>query len=319
MNGIGDTMNLNKLVKPQDDALLSRATILSGPNSPVKQPYPDGKHFTLRDIIELIKHTPMLVRMAGSLVATIRMIEGSTEHQNKIVTPQDMADLRLLCTKLGIDSIGWLRLRPDRIYEGKGVPYPVALILTMNMNKVSFRNAPSMEAQLEVMRVYGETGRAANTITSFLHSRCYNAAPNHPMGGSIDYACAGVEAGLGGMGRHGMLITPEGGACHRSSVVYTDIENLGDFFPAGPDHSWIHDFCISCGACIHACPTQAIRQEPLPDGRCNARSVDYDRCCEGFRSYGCGVCIRVCPFTTAGYDTIKGRYEKIRNRKIQDS
>lgn len=88
-----------------------------------------------------------------------------------------------------------------------------------------FETAPSMEAQIEVMRVYGETGKAVNKISKYLRENGYNAVSNHSMGGSIDYCKAGMIAGLGYIGRHGMLMTPQNGSCHRSAIVYSDIEN----------------------------------------------------------------------------------------------
>lgn len=41
--------------------------------------------------------------------------------------------------------------------------------------------------------------------------------------------------------------------------------------------------CVGCGACIKACPQQAIRM--LPGWHCQ---VDPDRCT------GCGTCVRLC-------------------------
>ncbi|MFA9392137.1 MAG: 4Fe-4S binding protein [Prolixibacteraceae bacterium] len=52
---------------------------------------------------------------------------------------------------------------------------------------------------------------------------------------------------------------------------------------------WIAEFCSTCGMCIKNCPTKAILENPIIDKFGNVTSIDYDKCCEGFSQYGCGV------------------------------
>lgn len=255
----------------------------------------------------------------SSLNRSIRLIKETVDSDKDHISTEDYNELESLFNDLGVDSYGFLEVDEQSVFSGQGIPYHYAIVITINMDKVAFKCTPSMEAQLEVMKIYGDTGWAVNGIAEFLRDKGYNAAPNHSMGGNIDYCKAGMNAGLGYIGRHGMLITPENGPCHRSAVIYTDIQNLHEHFPRQEDHSWIAEYCSTCGKCIRKCPTQAILEEASIDQYGNVTSIDYDLCCKGFNEYGCGICISECPFTTQGYDKIHTRYQLKKQNKQKQS
>lgn len=308
-------MDLNDIVKPQDISLINIATIFPNEKSVNKQPYAGGKSFSGKDIIKLLPNMGKLIILIRSLNKSIKLIKTNHAKTKSKISESNFKDLQKLISSLGIASFGFFEIEPDQVFKNKGVPYKFALVITINMDNKIFEGAPSMEAQIEVMRVYGETGKAVNKISEYLRKNGYNAVPNHSMGGSIDYCKAGMIAGLGYIGRHGMLMTPENGSCHRSAIVYTDIENLADFIKAKKEHSWIADFCSTCGKCIKKCPTNAILEKPKIDAFGNVTSIDYDKCCEGFKRYGCGICIKVCPFTRIGYEKVYNNYVIKKNEK----
>jgi ferredoxin len=301
-------MNLNDLTRPHDIHLAENAVLFSNKKSISKRSYPDGKHFSPGDIVKLFGKFGYMLKSMGSLQSNLRLIKRKTNFSRNSITSENWKKLEIRMRQLGVDSYGWLRLDEEDVYQGKGIPYTHALIITINMDAKIFKTVPSMDGQLEVMRVYGETGEAVNQISRLLRKLHYNAVPNHSMGGAIDYAKAGVKAGIGAMGRHGMLITPEAGACHRSAIVYTDIKNLGDYIPPQEDHSWVSEFCAHCGKCIRSCPTGAIYENPEEDEYGNVSAVEYEKCSAGFAEYGCGICIRACPFTSVGYEKLKAAH-----------
>jgi epoxyqueuosine reductase QueG len=179
------------------------------------------------------------------------------------------------------------------------------------MNADAFKKAPDMECQIEVAGIYSKTGDIANQAASYLQSRGFGASPNHSMGGQLDYSMAAEWAGIAVTGRHSMAITRKNGPCHRISVVYTDIENLSEYIKQdNRDLHWIKDFCRKCGKCIRKCPTEAIYDEPVLQDGTHPTRIDYDRCCRGFIHYGCGICIRDCPFTIAGYEKVRLSFQK---------
>ncbi|TLG80752.1 tRNA epoxyqueuosine(34) reductase QueG [Vagococcus zengguangii] len=119
--------------------------------------------------------------------------------------------------------------------------------------------------------------------------------PMVDTGELIDVAVA-QRAGLGFIGKNGLLITEEFGSYVYLGEIITNI-------PFEPDTP-IDNQCGECTKCIDACPTGAL----LGDGRMNAQlCLSYQTQTRGmmpeeFRSkirtviYGCDICQQVCPF-----------------------
>ncbi|MDH8679342.1 4Fe-4S binding protein [Fusibacter bizertensis] len=68
------------------------------------------------------------------------------------------------------------------------------------------------------------------------------------------------------------------------------------------DMQWVKSFCQKCGKCIRKCPTNAILQEPVMIDGHNPTRINYESCAEGFTKYGCGICIKECPFSLGNYE-----------------
>jgi epoxyqueuosine reductase len=111
-----------------------------------------------------------------------------------------------------------------------------------------------------------------------------------------------ARAGLGYVGRHALLITPE----HGSWVVLAAfiIDREVDAYAVGPTA----DRCAACKLCVNACPTDAIVADQTVDA---ARCLSYQTIenvgpvPEAFRLaladtvFGCDVCQAVCPHNAA--------------------
>lgn len=111
----------------------------------------------------------------------------------------------------------------------------------------------------------------------------------------VDVAVA-ARAGLGFIGRNGLLISKEYGSYLYLGEIVTDIVFEEDS-PVDYD-------CGDCYRCIDACPTQAL----LGDGRLNAQvCLSYQTQTKGYMPekyrpkigrviYGCDICQVVCPY-----------------------
>lgn len=140
-------------------------------------------------------------------------------------------------------------------------------------------------------------------LMDFIRDACENDPdirfkPMVDTGELIDVAVA-QRAGLGFIGKNGLLITEEFGSYVYLGEVITNI-------PFTPDTP-IANQCGSCTKCIDLCPTEAL----LGDGRMNGQKcLSYQTQTKGMMPteyrpkirtiiYGCDICQQVCPFNKA--------------------
>lgn len=96
-------------------------------------------------------------------------------------------------------------------------------------------------------------------MATFIRNLGYEARAH--IDGNYEVVCPLVarDAGLGELGRMGLLMTPRLGPRVRISVVTTNLPLVTDE-PLN-DYS-VTDFCTICKKCADACPSQAISFAP---------------------------------------------------------
>ena len=123
-----------------------------------------------------------------------------------------------------------------------------------------------------------------------------------------------VDAGLGEMGRNGILITDKYGPRVRLCKVFTDLPLVHD----KPVDLGVQAFCEVCGKCATHCPSQALKHGERTAEHNNISNnvnllkwqVDAEHCIQWWtknRSH-CTNCIRICPFNKK--DTLFHRFVK---------
>jgi epoxyqueuosine reductase len=140
----------------------------------------------------------------------------------------------------------------DFPFEPKTV---IVMLAPMDFDCIA--TAPAWTADGTAADGYTQMGVKATQMAKFLKGLGYHAVgAGNDLGSSVPYA---IMAGLGEGGRNGALLAPGVGPRVRIMKVYTDF----DFVEYDRPHSWgMTEFCLSCGKCAEACPSNAI---PLPD------------------------------------------------------
>ncbi len=101
----------------------------------------------------------------------------------------------------------------------------------------------------------------------------------------LSFKHSAAAAGLGTIGRHSLLVTPEFGPRVRLACLLTEAE-------LRPTHRVQEKLCDGCDECIAACPARALS---VPEGDEPYSINKY--ACSVFRGAAgpCSECMRVCP------------------------
>jgi NAD-dependent dihydropyrimidine dehydrogenase PreA subunit len=248
--------------------------------------------------------------MMGSFKGLRRAVTGLRDNPhagNTEIDEATLAELEEYAHELGATDIGYTRIDPDRIFKGHTLPFGNAIVISMEMDYDLISQAPSIPTYQEIHRTYCQLGVIVNSIAEFLRERGFDAYAGPAIGSEGNFVPLGRDAGMGEVGKHGLLITEKNGPRVRLAAVYTDIENLP--FAAENPHEWVRDYCDICNACVRACPVDAIFEEPAEAPEGGPVFIDHVACAMPFSNdHGCTVCIKVCPFMH------KGRYETLRER-----
>ncbi len=208
--------------------------------------------------------------------------------------------------KLGAIDLGFTTLKSYHIYsvKGRGEKYgnsiinnhKYAIAFTVEMDKFNVDTAPDAPEVFESAQQYLRAGTVAVQIAKFIRELGYSAKAH--IDGNYDLICPLVarDAGLGEIGRMGLLMTPKLGPRVRIAVITTDIPLVTGIRKI--DHSLLH-FCKICKKCAESCPGKAIPFENRQniDGT-HRWKINSESCYTYWCTVGtdCGKCIKVCPY-----------------------
>ncbi len=225
--------------------------------------------------------------------------------------PQPAAATRFLkawTLKLGAHSVGITEVRDYHLYThvGRGPDYgrpvemdhPFALALTVEMDREMVDRAPRSPTVMESAHQYLRAGVLAVQLADLIRRLGYRARAH--VDGCYRVICPLVarDAGLGEIGRMGLLMTPRLGPRVRIAVVTTDLPLVPDRPARDPTTL---DFCLRCRKCADACPSRALPLgAPRPDAAGALRwQIDAEACFTLWAKLGtdCARCMAVCPYS----------------------
>lgn len=193
--------------------------------------------------------------------------------------------------------------RPQETDEAFIIPKSVnrAIVMAVAMDTKMIETSPEVAASTAVAMGYSRMGITAVSLAEFIRSLGYIAIPC--MNDTAMSVPLAIDAGLGEVGRHGLLITPEFGSNIRLCKVLTNMPLMVD----KPINMGITEFCHQCMLCAVHCPADAISKgKPTFKGVCQNNNpgvkkwhVNSSDCLRFWQQNGadCVNCIAVCPFT----------------------
>jgi ferredoxin len=169
-----------------------------------------------------------------------------------------------------------------------------AIAFTVEMDHATMRTAPAAPVVAESARQYVESAKIALQLATLIRSLGYPARAHIDGNYRIIAPLVARDAGLGEIGRMGILMTPRLGPRVRLGVVTTNLPLITD--RPGDDRS-VLDFCTICKKCAENCPTHSIPfgdREPIDGGQ--RWAIDPDSCFRFWNAIGtdCGRCMTVC-------------------------
>ncbi len=159
------------------------------------------------------------------------------------------------------------------------------------------QNSPGRLASAAVGNGYSRMAVTSSTLADFIRALGYRALPaGNGVGLSIPMS---VDAGLGEIGRMGLLVTPKYGPRVRLAKVITDMPLV----PNDPISFGVTEFCDVCMLCADECPSESITNGPRTwEGGSVSNNpgvlkwyVEPEGCYD-FNGFSCSNCKRCCPF-----------------------
>ncbi len=201
------------------------------------------------------------------------------------------------------DLVGVTRLDPNWIFEGYDAPaHPYVIVFAVAMDHAELSQAPASaehpNGATVVAHEYNRGARVSAFTTQWIREQGFEATPHQgPWAGSLSILPAALACGFGELGKHGSIINRRFGSSLRLAAITTDMPLV----PDAPDAFGADDFCANCQVCTDACPPDAIfRAKQTVRGE-TKWYVDFDKCIPYFNeTFGCGICIAVCPWSTPG-------------------
>lgn len=235
-------------------------------------------------------------------------VQGSPEHNAR--------SIKRAAAFLGADLTGICYAHPNLIYshemdllnnEHKPLELPEgcdnAVVMAVAMDYELTRFSPDSISGAATGLGYSMQAVVANLVAAFIRGLGYRAVPSgNDTGPTIPLA---IAAGLGELGRMGLLITKKYGPRVRLCKVFTDMPLAYD----QPADFGVEAFCKTCKKCAKHCPSRAISfDDPTTEGPSISNHhgvrkwyINPERCFTFWVKnwMDCNNCVMSCPFNKA--------------------
>lgn len=238
-------------------------------------------------------------------------VDGQPSPQKITINPERASlKLKAFARHIGADLVGIGPLNKAWTYKHVGrsyspgmiigtpidLPHQHAIVVAIGLNLDMVKAAPQMPIHFETMRAYLRLASIVTILAKYIRALGYSARAHDLFNYQVILPPIAVDAGIGQLARHGIIITEEYGSAIKIAAVTTDIPLLND----KPVDLGIDEFCGECGICAEYCPVQAIPKGQKIVVRGVPKWKINDIACYSYgRRVGtfCGICVSVCPWT----------------------
>jgi len=237
----------------------------------------------------------------------LRIVKGQKKEAIKADPDRSSRFIKKWLQRTGAHQVGFTPLMDYHLYSHKGRGksfgkaikkiHSHAIAITVEMDHQMMQSAPKGSSVMESSEQYLRSGILALKLAAWIRELGYDATAH--IDGHYEVICplVAVDAGLGTIGRMGLLMTPALGPRVRISAVTTNMPLAVN----GPesDRTTLH-FCHHCRKCARVCPAAAIPEGPRVslDGVLRWQ-INSEKCYHFWTTSGtdCGRCISVCPYS----------------------
>jgi epoxyqueuosine reductase QueG len=218
-----------------------------------------------------------------------------------------MEELKELLLSEGANLIGFADL--NGITINKEMPFGISVAVKLSPELIkSIHNDPNIQYYEEYHRINNLLDKIIIKGTEYLIKNGYKALAQttttiiqtNDYKTDLPHKTVATRAGLGWIGKCGLLVTNEYGSGIRISSFITDAKLE---FGTPIEKS----FCGNCMRCVENCPGKAISGKLWDVKKERSELIDVDRCRGTARKLAmekvrkeitlCGKCFEVCPYT----------------------
>jgi ferredoxin len=269
----------------------------------------------LPDILtpEHMKKDPILFSLTAAeddyLKQHLKLVNGDVNPDKTELSPFDNTRIIKNVVKyLGGDICGVCELDQHYVYShvGRGpepygaeinLEHKYAVVFAIEMDFDMIATSPKPPVIVETEKKYVEVAKISVIVADHIRRLGYDARA-HIAGSNYQAILPplGWLAGLGEIGRIGILITEKFGPRVRLGLITTDL-------PLTPDAArsfGVQDFCKNCKKCATNCPAQAIPYGDKTEENGALKWVlNREGCYRFWRKAGtdCAMCLYVCPYS----------------------
>ncbi len=251
--------------------------------------------------------TPLrsMIDATFSLLEKMRpFTRGESSSLRRDISPEEATRLLQTCAEsYGAVLFGSAQLGDACFYSTRGrgdeygdpveVPGKQGIVFAVKMSLEEIAEAPNPRAAAEVVNGYMRVAVIGLVLAEIIREWGWDAACTMDGRADVVLPVAARFAGLGSIGRSGLLLTDDYGPCVRLGAVLTDMPLVRT--PRKPCTA--SKVCLTCKKCAVLCPAQAIDTTMSEKGQ--FAKVDDDACFTKWKEYGtdCGLCIANCPLS----------------------